>query len=476
MSMNREITRRGFLAATAGAGWALSGACARGGKSGIARAASRSDAPWRAGLAEVMITPRKPVWMTGYGSRAKPSEGTLLDLHAKALALEDESGARSVLVGTDLLGFPAGVAQNIAGQVKKRHGLSRDRLMLTSTHTHGGPALHAPTHFLYGPRSTPEQWRDVEDYTRELEESVVKVVGAALDGLRPARLRFGHARADFAINRREKTDAGVKIGVNPQGPVDPDVPFLRIESETGDLRGVVFGYACHNTTLGGDIYQFHGDYAGFAQTRLETNHPGAVALFVEGCGGDANPNPRGKVEQAREYGEALASAVDNALRGSLRPVGGPLKTVFDVFPIPFAKPPSAEELRAKSQQKDIFAQWHAKEMLKQLERDGRLPAEYPYPVQVWQFGRDLTLIAMAGEVVVDYALRLKRELGADNVWVAGYCNDVFAYIPSQRVLEEGGYEGGGAMVIYVQPGPFAPAVEDTIIARIHKAVERARVK
>jgi hypothetical protein len=427
-------------------------------------------------VAKIQITPRKSVWMTGYGARTKPSEGTLLELYAKALALEDETGNRAVLVTTDLLGFPAVVAENIARQVKEKYRLSRDRLMLTSSHTHGGPALANPTRLLYGPRTTPEQWRDVEDYTRELEGKVVEVVGAALHDLRPARVRFGHGEAKFAMNRRKKLEKGYTIGVNPEGPVDHDVPVLRIESPKGLLRGVVFGYACHNTTLGGDIYQFHGDYAGFAQASLEKHHPDAVAFFVEGCAGDANPNPRGKVEQARQYGETLALAVDNAMRGSLRPVGGPLKTAFEVFPILFATPPARKDLEAQLQHKDIYFQWHAKEMLKQMDRDGRLPSEYSYPTQVWQFGRDLTLIAMAGEVVVDYDLRLKRELGAENTWVAGYCNDVFAYIPSRRVLEEGGYEGGGAMIYYVQPGPFAPSVEETIITEIHKAVERARAK
>jgi len=109
-----------------------------------------------------------------------------------------------------------------------------------------------------------------------------------------------------------------------------------------------------------------------------------------------------------------------------------------------------------------------------LDRDGRLPSEYPYPLQVWQFGQDVTLIAMAGEVVVDYALRLKRELGMEKVWVAGYSNDVFAYIPSLRVLREGGYEAEGAMLYYCQPGAFDPSVEETIVQKAHELVKRLR--
>ncbi|HEU5115449.1 MAG TPA: hypothetical protein VFT74_02115, partial [Isosphaeraceae bacterium] len=49
---------------------------------------------WKAGSAKLAITPREPVWMAGYGSRDHPSEGTLQDLWAKALVLEDPSGSR----------------------------------------------------------------------------------------------------------------------------------------------------------------------------------------------------------------------------------------------------------------------------------------------------------------------------------------------------------------------------------------------
>jgi hypothetical protein len=233
---------------------------------------------------------------------------------------------------------------------------------------------------------------------------------------------------------------------------------------------IVFGYACHNTTCGGDIYTLHGDYAGFAQIELEQHYPSAAAMFVQGCGADANPSPRGTLELARQHGNELAAAVSEAIKGHLRPVNGPLACACDTVPVAFAAPPTREDLQAQLTDKDVFRRWYAQEMLKALDRDGRLPSEYPYVASAWRFGRDLTLVALSGEVVVDYDLRLKKELGGDRLWVAGYCNDVFAYIPSRRVLEEGGYEAGGAMLYYIQPGPFAPSVEETIVAKVHALV------
>jgi len=428
--------------------------------------------PWKAGVAKVVITPTRSVWMAGYAARTKPSEGVAQDLYAKALALEDSSGRRAVLVTTDLLGLPASVSRRVAERVEKQYTLPRERLIFNSSHTHYSPVLDRVLEIAY--EMTPQQWADAESYTEELEDKLVGVIGEALKDLAPASLSFGHGEATFAMNRRAKRGTEYAIGVNPEGPVDNDVPVLRVEGKGGKLRAIVFGYACHNTTLGADFYRFMGDYAGFAQAWLESHHSGAIALFVAGCGADANPYPRGTLDLSRLHGEALAVVVEKVLGTRLESIGGPLKCVYQEFPVAFAAPPSREEFERRLHHEDKYVRRHAAAMLNILDRDGQLAATYPYPLQVWQFGRDLTLIAMAGEVVSDYALRLKRELGAEKLWVAGYCNDVFAYIPSLQVLQEGGYEASGAMIYYGQPGPFSPAIEETIIRKVHELVKRAR--
>lgn len=432
---------------------------------------------WKAGVAKVNITPAQPVWLTGFGARTNVAQGTLQELWAKALALEDSAGNRVVLVTSDLLGFPAEVAERISRRVEKQHGLSRAQLLLNSSHTHGAPALSSPAHFIYGPRATPEQWRDIETYTRELEGRIANIVGDALANVKPARLNFAESKADFGINRRKMTDAGIRSFVpNPDGPMDTSVPVLRVDSADGRLLAVVFGYAAHPTTITGGkhYYDYSADYPGFAQSAIERKHPGAVALFVQGCGGDVMVSPRGTVELARQYGEQLASIIGQALTGPLKPVHGRITFAFENVPLEFAPPPSRESLEARLKTGDLYRRWHAREMLNKLERDLRLPASYPYPLQVWQFGGDLTWIAMAGEVVVEYSLRLKREIKGNALWVAGYSNDLCAYIPSRRVLEEGGYEGADAMTYYMQPGPFAPSVEETIVRKAHELVKRVR--
>jgi neutral ceramidase len=440
-------------------------------------------ASWKAGFAKVNITPHHSLWIAGYAARTHASEGTLLELHAKALALEDETGRRAVLVTTDLLGLPASVSEVVATRVNQKYGLSRDRLFLNSSHTHSGPVIGTMLSVAYEGNQgiNAKQWEAVKAYTGRLEDQIAEVVGEALHRLQLATLTFGHGEADFAINRRVKTAAGYVGGVNRDGPVDHDVPVLVVRNQHGKILGILFGYACHNTAIGSDYYKFSGDYAGFAQQQLEKRYRGAVAMFMQGCGADANPYPRWSkdrsgVEFARQHGEELAGAVEKATDGSLVTVDGPLKTALKVFPVRFAGPPTRADYEQQLKSDDIYVRKHAEDMLKIIDRRGHVPSSYPYPVEVWRFGRSLTMIGLAGEVVVDYDLRLKKELGADKLWVAGYSNDVFAYIPSLRVLKEGGYEGGGAMIYYAQPGPFTPNIEETIIGEVHEVIGNLRTQ
>lgn len=425
--------------------------------------AGRTD--WKAGAARVEITPTRPVWMAGYAARKKPSEGVLQPLYARAVALQDEKGDRAVLVSADLLGFPQAVSRRIAQRVRKEHRLPRERLVLNASHTHGGPVIGDTLRVGYQ-EMTEQQWKETQAYTREVEEHVIRCIGEALKALQPARLDFGKGRAFFAANRR--------LQLNPNGPVDHEAPVLRVTARDGDPIALLFGYACHNTTLGADFLRFHGDYAGIAQDRLEKKYPGARALFVCGCGADANPAPRGKLEQAVQYGEELAKSVEETLERPMKPLNGPLRCAYTEVPLKFAPFPDKAGWEARLADPNVYVRRHARQMLDTIEREGRIRDEYPYPVQVWRFGADLDFIALAGEVVVDYALRLKREFGTRNCWVSGYNNDVFAYIPSERVLSEGGYEGAGAMLYYGQPGAFAPGVEETIIRTVHRLAGRRR--
>lgn len=436
----------------------------------FAAADPQPAADWRAGLASVVVTPEEPVWMAGYGARDKPAEGKLTDLFAKALALEDTAGRRLVIVTTDLIGIPRAMRDDVVARLAKSHNLSPEAILLNCSHTHCGPVVRAGKSSIYD--LSDEEWKKLDAYIPRLHDKLTQVVASALDNLAPATLAYSHARCGFAMNRRLPTPGGYQNSPFPDGPVDHAVPVLRVTGADGKLHGILFGYACHNTTL--SFNQFCGDYAGFAQQYLEEAHPGVTAMFLMGCGGDQNPYPRSTVELCRQHGRSLATAVEAALLPAPKPVHGPLSLAYEDVTLEFAPPPTKEELERQQQSANKFERLHATRLLEQIAEQGSLRTTYPLPLQAIQFGQDLTIVALAGETVVDYSLRLKQELTGNPLWVAGYSNDVFGYVPSLRVLKEGGYEGVGAMTYTLLPGAFAPDVEERIVTAAHRLVKQVR--
>lgn len=444
-------SRRGLKMAVA-ALWAM----------GLWVSAQEPVTPWKAAMASVKITPEEPVWMAGYASRKKPSEGVAADLFAKALAIEDAQGSRLVILTMDLISVPRPLRDWLEKEVKDKFKLPAESLLMNASHTHCGPELRMAR--LTDDEVKAEFAPAAEAYMKRLQGQLVALVGDALNHQVPAKLDYLHARCGFAMNRRRPTASGYANAPNSEGPVDHDVPVLRVSDPKGKLVGVLFGYACHNTTCGD--FLIRGDYAGYAQQDFESANPGAVAMFMTGCGADQNPYPRRTEELAKQHGQSLATAVAAALETVPKPLSGPLRAAFSDVNLDFAPIPPREELEKIAVTKKEPDAGHAARLLKQFKDEGKIRSTYPCPVQVVRFGSDLTLVAIGGETCVDYSLRLKRELAGPSVWVAGYSNDVFGYLPSLRVLREGGYEAGGAMLWGSLPGPFTETVEERVISTI----------
>lgn len=424
---------------------------------------------WKAGAAKVVITPEQPIWMAGYAARTEPSTGKLHDLWAKALVVEDAGGNRAALVTLDLCGIDRALSNKIRDGIEAKCGLERSQIALACSHTHSGPVVGDNLLGMYP--LDDEQLSRVREYTSALADKVIGVVEQAVGQIGPASLSWNNGRCDFAVNRRNN-DQGradeLRAEIALKGPVDHDVPVLAIKGADDNLLAVVFGYACHCTTL--DINELNGDFAGFTQIALEDSHPGAQAMFFAGCGADQNPLPRRSVELAERYGQELADSVERVLAGPLPTIEGTLGAAYQEIDLAFADIPDRAHWEAAAQSTGLAERNRAKALLQVLDTKGSIPSTYPYPVQVWRLGDGPLWVLLGGEVTVDYALRLKGNLGSSRTWVAAYVNDVMAYIPSLRVLQEGGYEGGGAMVYYGQPAPWSERVEEHIVETVRDLV------
>lgn len=443
------------------------------GLAGADDAAPAGAATWKAGVARAVITPTTPVWLAGYGSKRVP-DGALHDLWMKVLALEDPAGRRAVLVTSDFQGVPRSMSDPVFERVTTAYGLGRAQLMITFSHNHCGPRLGDDLVDYYP--VDPEQETLVREYTARMIERMVETIGRALDDLAPAVLATGRGRATFAVNRRNNPEADVPAlraaGKPLAGPVDHDVPVLHVTRPDGAPRAILFGYACHPTTL--SFMTWNGDYPGFAQLEIEEQHPGATAMFVNTCGGDQNPLPRRTVELCMQYGHELAAGVEEALAGELRPIAPALATAYRSIELPYLAVVTRAELLAitsdpqTARGEAIKSRW-ATRLLTRLAAGETFPAAADYPLHAWRLG-DTLVLGMGAETVVDYALRFKREFGAET-WVCGYADDMLAYIPSRRVWDEGGYEGGARLYEYGRPAlRWAGDVEDRIAKAVHELV------
>jgi hypothetical protein len=441
---------------------------------------AQEEKPWQAGVAKVKITPRQYMPMAGYASRgANHAQEKLTDLWVKALVLQDPDGHRALLVTLDVIGLDRGLSLAMSESLTNRYGLTRDQIALCASHTHTGPVVAKnlrPMHYMLLDEANRKL---VDDYAGFLHDQVVGVAGQAIEDLQPARLFWGSGKATFAVNRRNNPAAEVpqlrKEG-KLRGPQDHDVPVLAVKDGGGNLRAVVFGYACHCTVL--SSFQWSGDYAGFAQIEVEAAHPDCIALFWAGCGADQNPLPRRSVELARQYGKQLSEAVSAVLKGRMQPISGTLATTYREIDLSLADLPSREQLQQDCESNNKYVAARARYHLQEVEAGKPLSPTYPYPVGTWRIGNDVMFVTLGGEVVVDFALRLKAELGdknvkGTNIWVAGFTNDVMAYIPSERVLKEGGYEGGGAMIYYGLPTVWASGVEGAVVREVHRQVRES---
>jgi Neutral/alkaline non-lysosomal ceramidase, N-terminal len=426
--------------------------------------ATATASGWLTGTARTDITPVEKTWMAGYASRMEPAHGTLQDIHARALALQDEDLQKFVMISVDVLGFPATFSKAVADRIQEKLGIPRENIILAATHTHEGPVVGDNLFVAY--RMEEEHLEAVKRYTKILENKLVDTAVRSFSKMQPSRLSFGRTKANFAINRRVIKEDGIANGANRIGPVDHRVPFMAIDSENGALLAIVFSYACHNTTGRGQLL-YNGDYAGFAEMSLEKEYPGITAMFIAGTAGDSNPYPRGSHALAERHGNELSEAIQGAITGPLKNIEANLEAGFREITLKLETPPEEAEFRSKLEDENEFVRRHARMMLDRIERDGELSRDFAYPVQAWNFGNnDLTLVAMGGEVVLDYTILLEKAFPGSDLWVAGYCNDVSAYIPSRRILSEGGYEAEGAMLYYGWPSTFEPSVEDMIVKNI----------
>jgi neutral ceramidase len=414
--------------------------------------------PWQVGYAQADITPKPgQAMMAGYGEE-RYAEGVLSPLRAQVLVFQDAAGRRVMLCTADVLGFGSDTVQVLRHRLQTTYGLPPSAVCFAASHTHWGPAINFRTDFAIG---APNVW-----YLAFLEEAIVRLAGEAIGNLAPARLCYGACDVQIGMNRRlPDKDGHVSFAPNPAGSYDRHTPIVQIRRKQSPRQLIVVGHACHPTSTG-KVNKWSPDYPGAMRDRLEAKIDDCRAVFVMGCGGDAKTvvkNPKtgrdefaARPDQSQAVGEKLADDVLRRLREKLIPLSATLQTTIARGTLSLEKPPTHREIVDLAMNGDLrsYLTWWARQSL--ACPDNRRTLDYE--VQVWRLG-PLTLVALEGEACADWGNMIRAMAPADQVMVVAYANWCSAYIPTARIIREGGYEGDAAHAVYCLPARFRPQME-----------------
>ena len=376
------------------------------------------------GVARVEITPSYAVTLSGYGNRTKMSDGVEQRVWAKALAFNPGTDDVAVLLTVDNCGVPFHVRREV---LRRLMNIKPERFAILSSHTHSAPMLKGVLANLFSRDLTKEERTAINRYTEDLTVALVKVARDAMAKPTPAKISWGIGKSKMAENRRYGG-----------GPTDDDVPVMRVTDKHGNILAVLANYACHCTAISGKLTKVCGDWAGYTQQFIEEQFPGATALIAIGCAGDQRPAKRFGLEFAKENGAEVGRAIVEVLGQGMTPLDQAPSCQAEQIDLPLVAARPRADWEKLAQSKNRSFAYPARKNLQRLDRGEELQKSVPYYVQSWRFGDDLLMVFLPGEVVVDYSVRLKFRYDRQRTWVNAYANDVPCYIPSERVLREGG--------------------------------------
>lgn len=449
----------------------------------VGETADRTSTVLRLGAAKSVITPPVGCELSGFIARTAPMIGVHDDLYARALVWsgDDESPANAVaLVTLDVIDLDAASVRKIRERAAALSGIPGERISVTCTHTHGGPATLA-TAWLGG--CDPS-------YLDMLCKAAAGAIAVASRQMELVVMRCA-CGMEPTVGKNRRVAGGV---------IDPDVPVVRFQRLDGSVIAMLLSYACHPVTLSPDNLLATGDYPGYTVRTLEAIYPGATALFATGCCGQVNTghtaqeSTRGGGNRWRTFGEAerlgrtvaasAAQAAERAAREDTALAAAPhsmesarVRMARRMIRLPLLPTASPTELEALARQSEaersrlehagsrpgeigpyrVWGEWAA------ALRAGTLPAIVTAEVMVIALG-EAALVLLPGEMFVEFGLAIKAHAAPRVVMTLAYANGTPGYIPHRSAYAEGGYEVTEAYHYYGYPACFAPEAGEGLVA------------
>lgn len=403
------------------------------------------------GMNERVITPPLGGEMAGFGIRKGVSQGVHDDLHARCMVVESSETAVAVL-SASVVGLNQEIIDDTRKEVSARTGMPAFNIMMAATHTHSGPKI-------------------TKEYTSLLKQRCIDCLMDAWKHRKPGRIGIGVARVeDVGVNRRRLDYGGL--------PVDFEVGIIKIEETSGKIKGVIFNYACHPTTMGPDNLLISEDWVHYAVKTIKKNVPNnPIVMFLNGAEGDINPGysaglsaigakiPIRTWEYAEKIGARMGRAVSEKLAGIKTKSVLVVKSVSKNLDLPLRRSFSITEKEAKERQRA------ARNVFNRLKRSGKAPqvvgdraevalyfasmvrdqaknfyskagqASLPVELQSLRLD-DAVLTTFPGEVFVEVGLEVKRQSPFRKNLVIGLANTgrTAGYMPTKEAFGEGDYE------------------------------------
>jgi len=425
------------------------------------------------------ITPPVGIYLAGFGFRNKPSEGINDPLYLRIVVLQDESEKKFIIVSADVLKFPKDMSYRLKLWVSMTLNLDPSCLLLNSSHTHCGPLLSQS--------KTYPQWPLDPAYVNSLENDIKSGILNALGKLEDSKFEYGLSRDDFAVSRRlPKSDGTVGWGANESGYCDNDIPVITVYDSSDKLKAVICSCACHPTSKSG--YSISADYPGAISRALKKNFGDDVyTIFLQGAGGSSKPkfydketmafvpaNPEEVEELGKKSADKICSFINS---GKMRQIKLRLSSEEKIikFPLDSSVFPSDSALMdlIENDSNDygtspLTNRMWAENMLER-KRTVNLYFFYDMLVNKTYLAEGLTLIGCSGELTAEAGRIVKETFSGGDLILLGYCFYTDAYIPTDEMLPEGGYEVLAASRGAMLAAPFKKGINNIFKSDIFRS-------
>jgi len=413
------------------------------------------------GLNKTVITPEPGVDLAGFGRPGRNAMGVHDDIYLSSMVMEDDTG-RAIIICADLLGFGTELTVSLKREIGDKFGFSEEQIMLSASHTHSAPQA------LDNMLSVGEK---DEKYIESLKKKAVASVENALEEMFEAEMYYGLAQCNLGINRRRPSGDGmIEFAPYEDGVTDNAVTALKVIGN-GRIKAVLYSYTCHPSIIDTDLVS--ADYPGRARLAIEDAFgKDTVVFFIQGCCGDIRARTvegrefrEGTWEDVDEYGLKLGNIVAGICKTAMQKIDILISSELLNILLPLKALPNREDMTSTLENGTTPEKAWAGKMLSCYDS---LKTELPFTIQRISVGDTFHIIALSGEVCVEYSKYIKQKDEKKVFISAGYSNGVTGYIPTALMLEQGGYEPDGSIIYYGMPSQFDGSVEKIV----KKAIDR----